>query len=176
MEMLSKLAQILGFDPSESESSASLAGRRYRITSLSDTFLSTGDPYLDTQHALLIALVQRLHAVSLGTTTHHEFLDLVREVRKYLEFHFLSEENWLRAARDPELSVHAQQHSDMLSELSVLIARVQGDRISARAVRDFLIAWLTEHVQREAQHLRERSLEAPARPERWDASAAGSFP
>jgi len=150
--MLSKLAEILGFDPRRDD--ANLAGRRYSAIQLSDTPLATGDVYLDTQHALLVTLIQRLHKVTVGVGNHHDLLDLMREVRKYLEFHFLSEENVLRTVRDPMLPQHAKEHSGMLNELSMLISRVQNDRVSARAVRDFLIAWLSEHVQHEAEHFR----------------------
>ena len=108
-----------------------------------------GDPYIDSQHGLLVELINKLEVAIAAGHRRDRLVQVLHEIKKYAEYHFVSEENHMRDIGYPGLIEHSRIHSEMLSELSLRIGRVYAERRASREVLDFLIDWLSGHVVNE---------------------------
>ena len=111
--------------------------------------LNVGNAYIDAQHELLVALINKLDAAIAAGRTRDQLVRVLHEIKKYAEYHFVSEENHMREIGYPGLAEHARIHSEMLIELSLRIGRVNAEWKAVRDVLDFLVAWLSGHVANE---------------------------
>ena len=108
-----------------------------------------GNDYIDAQHGMLITLIGKLSQAIETNVSADRLRRLLQEIKKYAEFHFLSEENYMRDIAFDELAAHEKSHSYLLSELSLRIARVRSEKGEATAVLEFLWQWLTVHIAQE---------------------------
>jgi hemerythrin len=105
-----------------------------------------GVPAIDAQHQLLVQLLERLSRVLVEFGPKDRLVRLLREIKKYAEYHFTSEENYMVDLAYPLRAEHARHHSEMLAELSVRIGRANASWRQAAQVEEFLQTWLTHHI------------------------------
>jgi hemerythrin-like metal-binding protein len=109
--------------------------------------LQIGDAGIDAQHRILVDLINRLsRVIDADAVDEERLIRTLLEVRKYAEFHFLSEENFMREIGYPALAEHERLHSQLLSELGVRTVKARQHWRSARDVVAFLIDWLNQHI------------------------------
>ena len=111
-----------------------------------DPSYEIGQPHIDAQHRLLMNLINELAEAMRTRITVERLSRLLHEIKKYAEFHFTSEENYMHAISYPRRFQHEKVHSAMLSELSVRIMKARQEWRHVREVHEFLVNWLIHHV------------------------------
>lgn len=109
---------------------------------------SVGNPILDSDHKILVSLINQLHE-ALDTGQSRDVLtSIVNVLVEYAEHHFRREEALLARAAFPDLPPHLEEHRDLLSHLHLLRDRVCAGEKSALGEEavDFLKKWLTDHI------------------------------
>ncbi len=118
-----------------------------------ETIPNLGIGAIDAQHMLLVQLLARLSATINAFGPKDQLIRLLREIKKYAEYHFTSEENYMEDITYPRRAEHARHHSEMLAELSLRIGRANSSWRHAGEVEEFLQAWLARHIRVEDQKL-----------------------
>jgi len=129
-----------------------------------DQAYETGQPLMDAEHRLLVLLFRRL---DVGIKTHESDATLkhmILEVRKYVDFHFVSEENLMRETDYPGIEAHMAFHTELLLELNARAARLTTHREYPDDLLEFLSRWLVEHIANQDQDVARHVRDAVNRP------------
>ncbi|MFZ5629817.1 MAG: bacteriohemerythrin [Spirochaetota bacterium] len=110
---------------------------------------STGIPKIDSQHAYLFELANRLTRAVAGGRSQEVLSDIIRELNDYVASHFSYEESVMEKAHYDGLAVHRQMHEKMREELSRYAAELSAGTLSAATLSKFLERWLTGHIMHE---------------------------
>ena len=86
------------------------------------------------------------------------------EVKKFAEFHFLSEENLMHEINYPDTSDHALIHSELLMQMDMLLAKVSHHKEFPEDLLFFLNTWLVGHIVHEDMKIAEYANNAERRP------------
>jgi len=121
-----------------------------------------GQPEIDAQHRFLIQLIRRLDYVLHHPVQNVDLVLLLREVKKYADFHFASEESYMHAIGYPARAEHGEIHSHMLSELSVRILKARQSWRNAEPLLEFLATWLRTHIAGEDKKIAAYASTIPA--------------
>jgi hemerythrin len=118
----------------------------------------TGIPQIDQQHRELLDQFGALLAAIHENNPWERIPGLLSFLSDYVDAHFSTEEDHMRATRYPGYVGHKAIHDDMRAQVERLAARYQEDRSSVDdAVLVFLTDWLIDHIQvhdrQMAQHL-----------------------
>lgn len=111
--------------------------------------LEIGNEMIDTQHRMLVLLLRKLDIAIKSSLEHKIIMGILLEIRRFTEFHFLSEENLMAELRYPQLLDHEKIHSELLSQLNVFIAKVNRKQELAEDVLPMIHAWVASHVAHE---------------------------
>jgi hemerythrin-like metal-binding protein len=122
-----------------------------------DKKFETGNALIDAEHKILVMLFKKLD-IALKTKLSSETISrIVVEVKKFAEFHFVSEENLMHETNYPGLRSHMVIHSNLISELNLMISRISNHKVLPEEVLGFLNDWLVTHIgeedQRVAKHI-----------------------
>ncbi len=121
-----------------------------------DRFL-IGNALIDAEHRMLVFLFRKLDLAIKSGELEDSIRKILVEVRKFSEFHFISEENLMREIGYPRLHEHEHLHSQLLSQLDVLIARLGRRKEFPDEILYFLNTWLMAHIGKEdkpiSQHI-----------------------
>ncbi|GAB4434276.1 MAG: hypothetical protein OHK0011_17400 [Turneriella sp.] len=110
---------------------------------------STGIPKIDSQHAYLFELANRLTRAVAGGRSQEVLSDIIRELNDYVASHFSYEESVMEQAHYEGLAVHRQMHEKMREELARYAAELSAGTLSAATLSKFLERWLTGHIMHE---------------------------
>lgn len=110
---------------------------------------STGIPKIDSQHAYLFELANRLTRAVAGGRSQEVLADIIRELNEYVASHFSYEESVMEKAHYEGLAVHRQMHEKMREELARYAAELSAGTLSAATLSKFLERWLTGHIMQE---------------------------
>ncbi len=124
----------------------------------------TGQPLIDAEHRLLVMLFRKL---DVAIKTHQPDATLARivvEARKFVEFHFVSEENLMHETGYPGVEAHRTRHGELLAELNAMMAKLASHREYPEDLLDFLVRWLVEHIAVHDQGVARHARSAPDRP------------
>ena len=123
-----------------------------------DRKYETGQPLIDAEHRLLVMLFRKLDVAIKTHQSDSTVSRIILEVRKFVEFHFVSEENLMRETDYPETDSHRTIHSELLLSLTSMTAKLASHREYPEDLLYFLNDWLIEHIaghdQQVAQHVR----------------------
>jgi hemerythrin-like metal-binding protein len=110
--------------------------------------LSVGVSSLDTDHKVLMSLINQLGDALGGDEPHDTVRRVLDALLDYTVYHFEREEALMLACRYPDLEAHAQTHATLRSQVSEIRDRYQHSpqSIRAREVLGFLEKWLTTHI------------------------------
>lgn len=122
-----------------------MAGKRIEWTEK----LLIGVPRIDFEHQIFADLINSLAERVEQGADRLAIVRTLREVLKYAEFHFVSEENLMVEANYPRLREHAAIHQRLLQTLTAKSMALAAQEIDERAVLDFLVNWFVEHTARE---------------------------
>ncbi|MBF0283729.1 MAG: hemerythrin domain-containing protein [Magnetococcales bacterium] len=105
-----------------------------------------GVELVDLQHRYFLDLINRVwDGFSLSEDEVYQ-RRLIQELRKYAEFHFLSEENLAYSLGLPHLSLHHERHMELLGELDRRTEAVLREGADAEEFFMFLISWFSGHT------------------------------
>lgn len=110
---------------------------------------STGIPKIDSQHAYLFELANRLTRAVAGGRSQEVLSDIIRELNDYVASHFSYEESVMEQAHYEGLAVHRQMHEKMREELARYAAELTAGTLNAATLSKFLERWLTGHIMHE---------------------------
>lgn len=123
-----------------------------------ETKLKIGNDLIDAEHQMLVMLCKKLDYAIKQKATKSHLMRILVELKKFTEFHFLSEENLMAEIYYPELAAHEEVHSHLLAQLDVLSRRINIDQTNPEEVLDFLWRWLSGHIEHDdrkiAEHIR----------------------
>lgn len=129
-----------------------------------DRKFETGQPLIDAEHRLLVMLFRKLDVAIKLHQPAATLARIVLEVRRFVEFHFISEENLMLETGYPGVEAHQTVHRELLAELNAKMAKLHAHREYPEDLLDFLVRWLLEHIshhdQQVARHAR-TSVERP---------------
>jgi hemerythrin len=123
-----------------------------------DTSYSANVKSCDAEHQKLFGLINDLHEAMKSGKNRTVLADIVRELEKYTQTHFLAEEALLQRAQYSKLNEHRVQHGEFVARVQQFRDDVEmgvgGDSV---AVLTFLRDWLAKHIKQAdkmySQHL-----------------------
>ena len=123
--------------------------------------LETGEPLIDAQHRMLVLLFRKLDVAIKMPASDQAINATISEIRRFVEFHFVSEENLMRETGFPGLEEHQAQHVKLLAQLKRLLLNVVTGTEFPEDLLYFLNDWLVQHIgsedQRVAGHIKRSS-------------------
>ena len=104
---------------------------------------------IDTQHRILVLLCRKLD-IAIKTKAHEQTIHwVVQELKKFTEFHFISEENLMHEIGYPNVDDHSLIHSDLLMQLEMMLAKISHHKEFPEDLLYFLNQWLIQHLVNE---------------------------
>lgn len=107
---------------------------------------STGNIEVDLQHQYFIQLVHRLNDELNNTTDKDYHNKLLWELKKYVDFHFQSEENILQRIGVKNLERLSDSHSNLSTDLAVNIQSAMMGMTTPEEIVSFLAHWFINHT------------------------------
>ncbi len=114
---------------------------------------ATGVELVDLQHRYFIETINRVATTLASTRDPKARARLLLELRKYAEFHFISEENLAESIVSPELQRHRERHGEILEEIDHRIVEVSEGGLAVEEFVAFLVEWFAGHTIYEDQKL-----------------------
>lgn len=111
--------------------------------------LELDNQLIDTQHRMLILLCRKLDITIKTRETEQTVLRVMLELKRFTEFHFVSEENLMHEIGYPHVDEHALIHSDLLRQLDLALSKIGHRKESPEDLLFFLNKWLGYHVVHE---------------------------
>jgi hemerythrin-like metal-binding protein len=125
-----------------------------------DPSYEIGHELIDSQHRVFVMILNKFARTIRDGSTDEHILFTLNELKKYAEFHFISEENLMDECHYPDLINHEKIHSKIIAELSILADRLANHYVQPIELVNFLRRWLFDHILNEdshiAQHIRNR--------------------
>lgn len=110
---------------------------------------ATGVTEIDTQHAYLFALVNRLIRYTAGTVDKSDLEHIIAELEDYAGKHFSYEESVMKQAGYEHLEEHMKKHETLRAQLSLYAAELKAGGLNIRDFVEFMKTWLRLHILRE---------------------------
>jgi hemerythrin-like metal-binding protein len=109
--------------------------------------LEVGFGPIDRDHRTLVDALNQLHAASDQGKDREEIEKVLVFLRDYTVTHFTTEESLMIRHQYPGAADHFAAHSDLLIQLSDLLADFRsGEAVVTATVLAFLESWLMEHI------------------------------
>lgn len=126
--------------------------------------LELDNPMIDTQHRILILLCRKLDIAIKTRETEKTILSVMQELKRFTEFHFVSEENLMREIGYPRVDEHALIHTDLLRQLDMALSSKGRRKETPDDLLFFLNKWLANHVIHEDMKIAEYVKNGKRRP------------
>lgn len=105
-----------------------------------------GDYEIDTEHQIFLKIITKINREFEDDIEIEYKLLLLRELYKYADFHFTSEENRMILYNYPDYNMHKKGHEALLTELSEQIGFFDLKYIDKNKLIDFLFNWFIHHT------------------------------
>ncbi|MEO5347356.1 MAG: hemerythrin family protein [Magnetococcus sp. YQC-9] len=122
-----------------------------RVSFMPDRY-RLGCASIDTQHELIFAIYHELlRSVELEQDG-YDMASVFLCLNGYAATHFKHEETLMRSAGFPGMEDHLHEHRSMVRQIGVFrerflsAASAEAERVVAREVAGFLLAWLEHHI------------------------------
>ncbi len=117
------------------------------IEILWDNKFSVGHDRIDHEHQVFVDLIRNVSIMEeSGEKQQARILRTLKEIQKYAEFHFLSEENIMLDVSYPDYDDHKREHERLLSKLKDHIFEYTHGNYSLEALVEFLFEWFALHT------------------------------
>jgi hemerythrin-like metal-binding protein len=111
--------------------------------------LALGNALIDTQHRMLMLLCRKLDiAIKTGQPV-QTIQRVMLEVKKFTEFHFVSEQNLMHEIAYPDVDAHSKLHTELLIELQIHLSKISHRAEFPEDVLYSLNEWLGQHIVEE---------------------------
>ncbi len=109
-----------------------------------------GNPLIDAEHQMMVMLCKKLDYAIKENATKPELIRVVTEIKKFAEFHFVSEENLMIEIGYPGYENHTMIHTALLRELDLVASGInKHGQIDAQELLDHIWRWLATHIEHE---------------------------
>ena len=126
--------------------------------------LEIGNEMIDTQHRMLVLLLKKLDLALTSKMDQKVVMGIMLEIKKFTEFHFLSEENLMAELHYPGLADHERIHSELLGVLNVFIAKINRKQETPEDILPQIVTWVANHVVSEDLKIAEYVKKSSFRP------------
>lgn len=120
-----------------------------------DQKFDIGHERLDFEHRIFLGLIRDLSVQADITPQDARCERILRELYKYAEFHFVSEENIMVDIGYPALAEHQQSHGRILAQFKDMIHQYRAAQCSAHDIVTFLFQWFALHTTTEDKRISE---------------------
>jgi hemerythrin-like metal-binding protein len=108
---------------------------------------SVGIPQIDTQHKVLVKLINDLHASMAAGHGKDSLGKILDELVRYTDIHFNSEEALLKQKQYSKLAAHHGVHERLTKQVIELRDKYRANKITLTLeVMQFLKNWLSGHI------------------------------
>ncbi|MBK8175339.1 MAG: hemerythrin family protein [Rhodospirillales bacterium] len=109
---------------------------------------SVGVNSLDTDHKVLISLINQLDDAVRGGESSEIINRVLDALLDYTDYHFGREEALMRACGYPDIEAHIRTHATLRAQVQEIRDRYRrnSESIHGREVLSFLKNWLTAHI------------------------------
>ncbi len=104
---------------------------------------------IDNEHKIFFDLVAEMQEISKQEFNKNKIDRFLRELVKYAEFHFFSEENLMIDIDYPEKDNHHKQHQDLLEKINIQKIKLERKMMTTEEFTEFLFDWFLEHTTEE---------------------------
>ncbi len=102
---------------------------------------------IDEQHEELVGMINRLHEAMVANKGRELQQEIVNEMVAYTNFHFATEEKYMRSFGFAGYFEHKREHEQFAAEAAELKARVdRGGLVLTLEVMTLLKEWLQNHI------------------------------
>ena len=108
-----------------------------------------GHARIDFEHQIFVDLIVRIHDAAKSGEDKDYLQRLLYELRKYAEFHFISEENIMYAIHYPEYEAHKLLHHKLLERYSQKTIEIELEEQTIDDFLTFLKDWFINHTLKE---------------------------
>ncbi|MEZ5739705.1 MAG: hemerythrin family protein [Burkholderiaceae bacterium] len=129
-----------------------------------DSSFETGQMLVDTEHRLLVFLFRKLDVAIKTGQSQKVVNQVIGELKRYVEFHFASEENVMRETGYPHLVTHQEIHHQLLAELGLFESKLAARKEFPEDLLFFLNQWLFDHIAKHDQHVARHVSDSVDRP------------
>ena len=139
-----------------------------------DDSLSVGVPLIDSDHQILISLINQLHETLEDEEARATMGSVLNALADYTEYHFAREERAMEAVGYADLEEHKQRHRKLEAQVNEIRRKYaeNPDETVGQELLDFLRDWLQNHIKREDMSYRQ---DVQDRPEAIAAAEEVSF-
>jgi len=118
-----------------------------------DEKYEVGHDRIDTEHRIFLDLIIDFQQAIEQNLPKAKQLRILKEVEKYAEFHFVSEENIMLDISYPDYEHHAKLHAYLLSEVQNEYFKFMSDQTEGKDIFEFLFNWFAIHTSNEDKKL-----------------------
>lgn len=111
-----------------------------------ETALELDNDLIDTQHRMLLLLCRKLDIAIKTNESAQTIRWVMLELKKFTEFHFVSEENLMHEIGYPDADEHALAHSELLMQFDMTLSKISHHKEFPEDLLYFLSKWLVQHV------------------------------
>lgn len=105
-----------------------------------------GNLEIDSEHKVFVKIIQKIHQAMTHHDANTKVERLVRELFKYADFHFCSEENIMLDVQYPGFAEHKRRHEELLAQLKTKVFMYDLDLRDLESLIDFLVEWFVNHT------------------------------
>lgn len=120
-----------------------------------DPALELDNEMADAQHRLLWLLLRKLDITIKTKASDQTIRWGIQELKKFTEFHFVSEENLMREIGYPHADDHALLHSEFMMQFDMLVARISHHKEFPEDLLYFYNKWVSQHLLQEDRKVTE---------------------
>lgn len=118
-----------------------------------DSRYALGHERIDAEHQIFLNLIVQFNDLSQQGASMDKLLRTLREIIKYAEFHFVSEENVMLDCSYPDYPHHTDLHQRLLAKVQDEMFRLKSGQAQPTEVFDFLFEWFALHTTQEDRKL-----------------------
>ncbi|OIQ71468.1 bacteriohemerythrin [mine drainage metagenome] len=118
-----------------------------------DTCYEIGHERIDAEHRIFLGLIVDFEALVNQGAAKDKLIRTLKEICKYAEFHFFSEQNVMIDCHYPEYVSHTSLHQQLLAAADDQLFRLTAGQVQASEVFEFLFEWFALHTSTEDKKL-----------------------
>ena len=103
---------------------------------------------IDEQHKKLFEIINKAIVAKQHSDNPKEIIEMLKDMSKYLQEHFETEETYMKEFNYPEYQDHKEEHRHFYTEIIAYHDKViKGDYQIANEIIEYLKWWLVNHIQ-----------------------------
>ena len=114
-----------------------------------DERLTLGDPMIDREHKTFVALINKVHEISLSPDRDVEIMRALSAMYLYAKEHFFDEEALMERVGYADRLHHAELHRAFVTKTQALTDACLDGSLKYAELMTFLVDWLRHHIREE---------------------------